>query len=148
MARLAEEDRLKQRKIGERIAEAREARRLTQPVVAERVGVSLRAYQNWESGGTRIAWANLERLAKILEVAEDYILSGAGEPAVPVPIDTDQQFVEIDARLANIEQMLTQLLERQPEEAALAAAVAKLAGLPAAANAAPGTPRAPKRRAS
>lgn len=129
MARLAQEEREKQRRVGERIAEAREARRLTQPVVADRVGVSLRAYQNWESGATRVAWTNLPKLAKILGASEDYLLSGEGrEPAVPVPTDLNQQFGEIDARLANIEEMLSQLLDQRqadPEQA-LATAVGRI----------------------
>jgi transcriptional regulator with XRE-family HTH domain len=119
MARLAEEERDKQRQVGARIADAREERRLTQPTVADRVGVSLRAYQNWEAGHTRIAWANLGRLAAVLGVSEDYLLSGdgRGEPAVPLPTSVVEQFAEIDARLANIEEMLSQLLQIREEQA-------------------------------
>src|SRR4051794_11253493 len=74
MARLADEEREKQREIGDRIAHAREDRRLTQPIVADRVGVTLRAYQNWEAGSTRVAWTNLPRLAEVLGVSEDFLL--------------------------------------------------------------------------
>lgn len=154
MARLAQEEREKQRKVGERIAEAREARRLTQPVVADRVGVSLRAYQNWEAGATRVAWTNLPKLAQILGITEDYLLSGDGDaPGLAVPTDLNQQFAEIDARLANIEEMLTQLLGRQPgaQEAEIAKAIGRIAEgvreelLPKGTDAQP--PKTPARRA-
>lgn len=46
-----------------------------QPVIAERVGVTLRAYQAWEAGGG-IGWENLIRLAKALDVSEEYLLYG------------------------------------------------------------------------
>lgn len=69
---------LEQRAIGRRIAELREDRRLTQPVMAERVGVSLRGYQKWEAGTAAPNWRNLEQLAEALGVTADDLI-GAGE---------------------------------------------------------------------
>jgi transcriptional regulator with XRE-family HTH domain len=64
---------------GERIKALREqVLHLTQPVVAERVGVTLRAYQEWEAGGG-IAWENAKRLAKVLGATPDFIMSGDRE---------------------------------------------------------------------
>lgn len=63
--------------IGRRIAELRNQAHLTQPVVAERVGVSLRAYQKWEAGKTRPNWTNLEHLAEVFGVKEDEIIGDA-----------------------------------------------------------------------
>lgn len=53
---------LQQRAIGRRIAQLRERAHLTQDAAADRVGVTLRAYQKWEAGGG-IQYANLEKLA-------------------------------------------------------------------------------------
>lgn len=114
MAKLAQENRARQREIGERIAEQREELRLTQPVVADRVGVSLRAYQNWEAGHTRIAWSNLERLADILQVPADQILNGSAE-AVPetitLPTHLNDVMDAFEERLASLEDGQAQILE-------------------------------------
>lgn len=113
MAKLAEEERARQREIGERIAAHREELRLTQPVVAERVGVSLRAYQNWEAGHTRIAWPNLERLSGILQVPADQILNGAAdaEPeAILLPTHLNEIMDAFEERLTAIEDGQAQIL--------------------------------------
>ena len=60
---------------GDRIKALREGRHLTQPAVAERVGVTLRAYQGWEAGGG-IQWENAKRLGRFLGATPDYIMSG------------------------------------------------------------------------
>jgi len=106
MARLEEEEREKQRIIGERVAQAREAKRLTQPIVADRVNVTLRAYQNWEAGSTRIAWPNLERLADVLDVSADWILTGIDEPAEVAELPTGLQ-----SELAAINRKLDRILK-------------------------------------
>lgn len=100
---------------GERIKALREARRLTQPAVVERmceVGgpkpdgrphISLRGYQRYEEGGG-IPWDKTRVLAQVLDTTEDFILRGEGERRQPRParsIDTD-----LAERLANIEERL------------------------------------------
>lgn len=60
---------------GERIRQLREQHHLTQPAVADKVHVTLRAYQGWEAGGG-IQWANAKRLAKALGTSPDFIMSG------------------------------------------------------------------------
>ena len=85
--------------ISERIKALRERRGLTQPQVAERVGVQNRTYQNWEAGGGT-SGDNYERLAEVLGVSYDYLV--IGESATPPPAD-------ILARLARIESVLEQI---------------------------------------
>lgn len=72
---MAQAEAERQKEIGARIRELRG--RVPQPVIAERVGVTLRAYQAWEAGGG-IAWDNLVKLAEVFEVSEDYIEYGLG----------------------------------------------------------------------
>lgn len=96
----------RQKEIGARIKELREGRRLTQPVVADRVGVTLRAYQAWEAGGG-IAWQNLGRLAEVLGVDEDHVLYGPPEERV----------VAGGSQLDRIEAKLDELLSRLPASA-------------------------------
>lgn len=95
---------LEQRAIGRRIAELREDRRLTQPVVAERVGVSLRGYQKWEAGTTAPAWRNLEQLAEVFNVSADYLLGAVQE-----------RRQEPNAQLDRIEDAQRQILEEMAD---------------------------------
>jgi transcriptional regulator with XRE-family HTH domain len=55
-----------------------------QPQIAEQVGVSLRAYQEWEAGGG-IAWANLKRLADIHGVSTAWLEHGDERPELAQP---------------------------------------------------------------
>jgi hypothetical protein len=63
----------RRQEVADRIRELRGS--VPQPVIAERVGVTLRAYQAWEAGGG-IGWENLIRLSKALGVSEEYLLYG------------------------------------------------------------------------
>lgn len=75
MAR-AEDERAKAR--GDRIRELRGS--VPQPRIAEQVGVTLRAYQEWEAGGG-IGWDNLVKLAETFGVSEEYVEYGvSGRP--------------------------------------------------------------------
>lgn len=86
---------------GARIKELRHANHLKQPAVAERVPVTLRAYQEWEAGGG-IAWENVKALAKIFGVDPDYILSGpkAETPSLPRVGQLDRIEQKLDQLLA------------------------------------------------
>ena len=55
--------------IGSRIRRARANRRVTQEVLAERLGISSQQLQKYESGGNRISASRLVQLAKCLEVS-------------------------------------------------------------------------------
>lgn len=67
---------------GQRIKQLREAmrtaenKRVTQPVVAEAVGVTPRAYQEWESGRGDMKPENVKALADFFETTPDYIEYG------------------------------------------------------------------------
>lgn len=91
----------RQRQAGARIKERRQELRLRQPRVAERVGVTLRAYQAWEAGDSGVSYENLEKLAEALEADPDWILRGPREPA-PDPFQpsfTTKQLVLLEAKL-------------------------------------------------
>lgn len=104
---------LEQRAIGRRIAELREDRRLTQPVVADRVGVSLRAYQKWEAGTSAPAWRNLEQLAEVFGVSADYLLGAAQEKRQDAQDQLDRIESELAAIHVEIGAQATQLAEIQ-----------------------------------
>lgn len=115
----------RQEEIGARIKELRDDRRLRQQAVADRVGVTLRAYQAWEGGDSGIAWENLEALAKVFNVSEDYILSGPAE-SVPesdrldrIERKLDLLLIASDIHFAGDEtEAITQALEGQLPESA------------------------------
>jgi transcriptional regulator with XRE-family HTH domain len=94
----------RQREVGARIKELRGPR--PQPLVADKVGVTLRAYQAWEAGGG-IAWENLQRLAEFFAVSENFLLYGAETPEGP------------QTQLDRIERQLAEVLRRLPEESVI-----------------------------
>lgn len=63
---------------GQRIAQMRKRRRMTQQAMAEALDVSYRAYQTWEAG-TMPEWSNVEKLAKFFRVKPEAII-GEAEP--------------------------------------------------------------------
>lgn len=78
-------DAARKREIGERIAEQRERRGLTQPQTVERLGMkpaALRKYQYWEEGSHLPSNDVLEEVATVVGCSFDYLLTG-GEEAPP-----------------------------------------------------------------
>jgi putative transcriptional regulator len=75
---------LERRAVGQRIAALRKKRRWTQDDAKDAIGVSLRAYQDWEAGRAIPRWRNLERLTETFEVDASDILgeerSNGGDP--------------------------------------------------------------------
>lgn len=101
----AMEDARRKRDIGNRIAEERERRGLTQPQVIERAGLgisanALRKYQYWEAGKHLPGHEQLEAIAEVLNVSYDYLITG-GEQSPPAK--------DILARLDRIETQLARL---------------------------------------
>lgn len=90
----------RQQEVGARIKELRGPK--PQPLIADEVGVTLRAYQEWEAGGG-IAWANLQKLAVVFNVSENYLLYGATETTGP------------QTQLDRVEAKLDDLLRRLPD---------------------------------
>ncbi len=74
-----------------------------QPQIADEVGVSLRAYQQWEAGGG-IAWTNLKRLADIHGVSTEWLENGdeRHEPAQPQLDRIERKVNEVLARLGAV----------------------------------------------
>ena len=60
--------------IGEKIAQARREKRLTQEELADRLGVSRQAVSKWESGAALPETDKLARLSGLLGVSCDYLL--------------------------------------------------------------------------
>jgi transcriptional regulator with XRE-family HTH domain len=104
---------------GARIKELREAlrtdegKRVTQPAVAEAVGVTPRAYQDWEAGRGGMKSENTKALANYFDVTEEYIVYGNDEPTDETP-DLAGAFnnerVDIPAQLDRIEKKLDTIL--------------------------------------
>jgi transcriptional regulator with XRE-family HTH domain len=62
--------------IGHRIRKRRLTLRMTQTMLAERLGVSFQAVQKWEGGAVRITISLLLRIAWALDVPFSYFLQG------------------------------------------------------------------------
>lgn len=69
--------------IGEQIKAAREQARLTQELLAERIGVSPQYVSDLERGVVGISVATLKRLCVALGVSSDQILFGTAAPQTP-----------------------------------------------------------------
>lgn len=100
--------------MGERIAQLRKARSLTQTQLADVLGVKQQTLQGYESGSRRIPVAALPLLAKTLEVSLE-VLFGE-EPKVSRgkrgPVPQWQEHLEAIAKLPRAQQrFVTQMLE-------------------------------------
>lgn len=63
-------------KFGEKLIQLRRSVKLTQSEVAERIGVTLRTYQNYETGGLYPKKTDVYgRIAVLFDVTTDYLLS-------------------------------------------------------------------------
>lgn len=83
-----------------------------QPVVAQEVGVTLRAYQRWEAGGG-LAWENLQAVARVFGVSENYILYG--EETVKGPESRlDRLEEKVDALYNRLGRLLDEMERDQP----------------------------------
>lgn len=72
--------------LGDEIREARERAQLTQPELAERVGVSEGTISNWERG---VVKAPKNRLARVWEVLQDFREPRPARPNTPTHDDFD-----------------------------------------------------------
>ena len=64
------------KQIGRRICERRQALGITQEKLAEQMDVSIQMVSNMERGNKEVKISNLIKLAAILDVSSDYILTG------------------------------------------------------------------------
>jgi transcriptional regulator with XRE-family HTH domain len=91
-------DAQRREELAARIKELRGLR--TQQSIADRVGVTMRAYQAWEAGGG-ITWENIEALAKVFGVSEDYLLSGEVGDRLRAGTQLERIEAKLDALLAH-----------------------------------------------
>jgi len=101
--------------MGERIAQLRKARGLTQTQLAEALGVKQQTLQGYEAGSRRIPVAALPLLAKTLEVSLEELFGE--QPAKSArsrrgPVPQWQEHIEAIAKLPRAQQrFVTQMLE-------------------------------------
>ena len=81
---------------------------MTQPAVADAIGITLRAYQAYEAGGG-LRLDNAEKLAVFFDVTMGELLGNAVLPS-PMPLESNQD------RLERIEGKLDELLSRDLED--------------------------------
>lgn len=91
-------DAQRREELAARIKELRGLR--TQQAIADRVGVTMRAYQAWEAGGG-ITWENIEALAKVFGVSEDYLLYGEVGDRLRAGTQLERIEAKLDALLAH-----------------------------------------------
>lgn len=65
--------------IEEKIKNIRELKNFTQDYIAERLGVTQAAYSKIESGATKISYAKIVDIAKILEIEVEELLAFDGQ---------------------------------------------------------------------
>lgn len=102
---------------GDQLRRLRSARHETQQDVADEVGVSLRAYQAWEAGGT-IKWVNAKRLGEHFAINPESLTAREDEDETPDAIgalnDTGT-IAEVLDRLGAIESRLATQAARNEE---------------------------------
>lgn len=90
--------------------ELREARHLSQEDAAHDIGVSVRAYREWENGGG-IKWENAQRAAAFYEVPPESLVSrDPAEQAAEALAATWELPPGVKEQLDNIEAMLADLV--------------------------------------
>jgi transcriptional regulator with XRE-family HTH domain len=96
---------------GQRIAQLRKRKRLTQQAMAERLQIAYRTYQTWEAG-TMPEWDNLEKLASFFGVKPEFLIGDNGIADDP---DLLPQLDRIETKLEAVLIAVTQLGERVAE---------------------------------
>lgn len=99
--------------VGQRIKELRGP--LPQPVLAQKLGVSLRAVQKWEGGESAPQWDNLVRLSKMFGVTQNYLLYGEPEDAGPTPSQLDRIEAKLDELLSLLAPGPAEVLEQEAD---------------------------------
>lgn len=97
------------RDIAQLLSDARARADLSQEDAAHAIGVSLTTYGRWERGERRPRGRHAVRVSNVLKVPLEE-LQGAPEPAEPLPTWAEGAIAEMSQRLAQIEEMLRQVL--------------------------------------
>ncbi len=118
---MAASDRAFYERLGQRLAERRKARGITQVQLAERLGVAQQTLAHYEGGTVRIAIATLADAAQALDTTVETLLGSAAAKAGgkrgPAP-KIQQQLEQIEAlpkaKQRAIAQVLDSMLANQP----------------------------------
>lgn len=118
---MAASDRAFYEKLGQRLAERRKARGITQVQLAERLGVAQQTLAHYEGGTVRIAIATLADAAQVLDTTIEALIGSAsaktGGKRGPAP-KIQQQLEQIDAlpkaKQRAIAQVLDSMLANHP----------------------------------
>ncbi len=88
---------------------AEDGKRITQPVVADAVGVSLRGYQLWEAGRGGLKPENVKALSEYFAVSEEYIEYGdreLPETTTPDPFDDHDPLGRIVGLVSGLDEQI------------------------------------------
>jgi len=88
--------------VGNKLREAREAKRMTQAEVAERLGITRSAYANIELGRNAAGIEYLVKLTEVLERPINFFLDMPPPPPEPLTVS------ELEMKINDIWQLLTQ----------------------------------------
>ena len=97
-----------------RIKEARERKKITQKMLALRLGIAQTTVSGWENGSKRPSVDTIVQISDILDVSTDYLLGRTDNPLSVVPTDTpylkvapfEKNIIEAYRRLSAPEQVM------------------------------------------
>lgn len=93
---------------GDRIAAAREARKMTQKALAKRLGVGLKTIEGWENDLSEPRANKLQTLSGVLNVSIPWLLTGEGvgiDTEVDEPTDADIAELMSEMRILRTEML-------------------------------------------
>ena len=114
-------------KIGRKISELRKGKNMTQPELADRMGISFQAVSNWERGNSMPDIAKLPELAEILGVSVDELL-GEKSALVEAALNNNVEEV-IESQSASAEEISNVLSILKPDQASAVAKKCSKTGL-------------------
>lgn len=114
--------------INTRLKEARTISKLSQEQMAERLGISFRAYWNYETGKRDLTQENLINLAQMFNFNPTWLLLGKGPMFLPEQSNTMQP-KDNEQVLKNYETFGHRLAELQDELGYLDKAMARIMGI-------------------
>ena len=103
---VSEEEQTRRLATAQRLRELRGLR--SQQWVADHIGVTSRAVQAWEAGGG-VSSENIEALAKLYKVSENFLLYGTDTRPTPDQVSEILTLLRgLDARMSHLEDLLTE----------------------------------------
>lgn len=93
---------------GDRVAAAREARKMSQKLLAKRLGVGLKTIEGWENDLSEPRANKLQTLSGVLNVSIPWLLTGEGAGVHPTEDDTS--VADIAELLSEMRVLRTEML--------------------------------------